>query len=247
MNAKQGNLKRDRSKLDYFELRKLYRMNCSEFSLEGGYIYWYGIIAHIQALRKCINKYPYDTNVFPVVKELAFNKFSIGISVHLQELLGLDPDGTLTARYRGFFNWLDDFRMWDLNEIPIYGINVPKEEVWYPRFVFETCKSESCWFAPEKDDETHVFMNEIGNAIIEVSKVFQSSCKMEMYYFPYDEATCTLNFIYQDIFGADYKWNSDILVVPSYLTLEFKQLKTDQWKVISTEANSSITTFKWYL
>ena len=49
-----------------------------------------------------------------------------------------------------WLEWQDEYRVWDLNEIPIPLISVPINEVWHPVFMLLDTPSDSIYMSPDE-------------------------------------------------------------------------------------------------
>ncbi|XP_059181179.1 5-hydroxytryptamine receptor 3A-like [Centropristis striata] len=86
--------------------------------------------------------------------------------------------------------WKDEFLSWDTSKsCGIQDILLPTKEVWTPDLTIEEMT--------EKDKampSPYVFITSGGRVIFRITMVVTSTCKMEVYKFPFDFQSCNLSF-----------------------------------------------------
>ncbi|XP_059181182.1 5-hydroxytryptamine receptor 3A-like [Centropristis striata] len=79
--------------------------------------------------------------------------------------------------------WQDEFLSWDTSKsCGIQDILLPTKEVWTPDLTIEEMTSP------------YVFVESIGDVTLRITMVVTSTCRMEVYKFPFDFQSCNLTF-----------------------------------------------------
>ncbi|CAJ0940362.1 unnamed protein product, partial [Ranitomeya imitator] len=133
-------------------------------------------------------------------------------------------------------SWFDEFLTWDPENFDnVTKISIPTQWVWKPDIVVTEQVDEV-----KSSDETFVYLDYTGRVYNNKPMLIKSSCKVNLYYFPFDHQNCCLTFsswthTIQDMdlsfwrhtndtrsFTSNYKKNGewDILeVIPSHVVL----------------------------
>ena len=203
-------------------------LNCSEWSLhqrdEKKPILSKG--AWHSRLQKCFDKNNYDTRQYPVTEDDVTPKFQINFTLHLLEISDLEADGSLIAVIRAVILWTDQFRSWDYEEIPLNETQVLAGDIWHPIFNLENCENDRCLMKP--DNDTHITIDNQGKAIMVFTKMLNSRCEMDIGYFPFDDAYCELQFIYERL---SYKEEQYVVINEADYEIENKDVNSDEWHV----------------
>lgn len=107
------------------------------------------------------------------------------------------------------------------------SVSISPKDTWTPDLVFENLMSDS--FMLLRHDEMKVGLQADGRAQWYTSKQLQTSCKVEIQYYPFDTQVCFINI------GKMHSPDSELWLVPGVKEmLELDPNSNDEWKVIGT-------------
>ncbi|XP_035665157.1 neuronal acetylcholine receptor subunit alpha-7-like [Branchiostoma floridae] len=120
--------------------------------------------------------------------------------------------------------WTDEDLQWnDTDFWNISTINIPSKEVWLPDTVLYNSVGSD-----HNQLMTNVAINSNGFMTWMAPRIFASSCKIDIYYFPFDEQECTLEFGSWTYGGYDV--NTTTEDAPPSLTYF---VYNDEWELIN--------------
>ncbi|XP_078581880.1 neuronal acetylcholine receptor subunit alpha-10-like [Branchiostoma floridae x Branchiostoma japonicum] len=120
--------------------------------------------------------------------------------------------------------WTDEDLQWnDTDFWNISNINIPSKEVWLPDTVLYNSVGSD-----HNQLMTNVAINSNGFMTWMAPRIFASSCKIDIYYFPFDEQECTLEFGSWTYGGYDV--NTTTEDAPPSLTYF---VYNDEWELIN--------------
>ncbi|XP_051930209.1 5-hydroxytryptamine receptor 3A-like [Hippocampus zosterae] len=114
----------------------------------------------------------------------------VNIAFVLIGILGVDEKGQiLTTFIIQMLSWKNEFIGWDPNECGSHWITVPRKVLWVPDIVInEFMERNSAQFTPY----TYVYHD---GTVFDLQPVrVVSSCRLDIYTFPFDVQNCTLTF-----------------------------------------------------
>ncbi|XP_077391126.1 uncharacterized protein LOC144027457 isoform X2 [Festucalex cinctus] len=114
----------------------------------------------------------------------------VNVAFILIGILGVDEKAQiLTTFIIQMLKWKNEFVRWDPNECGAYWIIVPRKELWVPDVVInEFMERNSAQYTPY----TYVYHDGFVFDLQPVRVV--SSCRLDIYMFPFDTQNCTLTF-----------------------------------------------------
>ncbi|XP_073511541.1 5-hydroxytryptamine receptor 3A-like [Phyllobates terribilis] len=162
---------------------------------------------------------------------------TVYIDIMIYTILGVDEKNQVMTTYIWYNqSWVDEFLTWDPEKFDnVTKISIPTQWVWIPDIVVTEQVD-----AVESADVAFVYLDYTGRIYNNKPMLIKSSCKVNLYYFPFDHQNCCLTFTswihtIQDMdlsfwrhandtksFTSLYKKNGewDILeVIPSYSVL----------------------------
>lgn len=87
--------------------------------------------------------------------------------------------------------WVDPALVWNANDFGISNTTVPANSIWTPRLYLTNSASSS--FAYSAND-TIAFVYNTGAVVASFYGKFETSCELDLLYFPFDSQTCDLLF-----------------------------------------------------
>ncbi|XP_069599201.1 5-hydroxytryptamine receptor 3A-like [Ranitomeya imitator] len=162
---------------------------------------------------------------------------TVHVDIMIYAILGVDEKNQIMTTYIWYNqSWFDEFLTWDPENFDnVTKISIPTQWVWKPDIVVTEQVDEV-----KSSDETFVYLDYTGRVYNNKPMLIKSSCKVNLYYFPFDHQNCCLTFsswthTIQDMdlsfwrhtndtrsFTSNYKKNGewDILeVIPSHVVL----------------------------
>lgn len=135
-----------------------------------------------------------DSEYNPVVLPAANNYTPVNVSFGLELVLLKDVNEAgqrLEAYYWIRQNWLDHFLQWDPADFEGQtSINLPADDVWLPSDIVLGNSVQK-----PTDRTTHrLIVNHTGAVQYLTYGIYQSSCNLDMRYFPFDKQQCDLIF-----------------------------------------------------
>lgn len=86
--------------------------------------------------------------------------------------------------------WFDPDLMWNPREYGIFATSVSTDEIWTPDVYLINSASEEVAYSA-KQSSAFVFG---GQVLANFGSEFQTSCNMDLLYFPHDTQTCSMRF-----------------------------------------------------
>ena len=175
------------------------------------------------ALQECIDAHPYDKRHFPIIKGSPKQGFEITYSVYLNELVKVNPGGALSLSVMATFSWVDQYRSWNYDEIPVDKIRIPSSEIWFPIFMLENCESDNCYLTP--DNNTYSRINKNGRVHYTIMKLLEVNCNLNLTLFPFDQEHCKMVILYMG--------SNDVIINPDDTSIRMFEVESDEWDVLS--------------
>ncbi|KAH3779369.1 hypothetical protein DPMN_157171 [Dreissena polymorpha] len=124
----------------------------------------------------------------------------INIAFGLFAIPKLDPViGLIQAVFSPICLWTDEIMTWDpANYSNIQNVNFKEEDIWHPSLLLATPLK----FGVTGGYGQRIQVNANGNAEWLPGEVWESSCRFNMKFWPFDKQTCVIEFIHAD-FKAD--------------------------------------------
>ena len=177
-------------------------------------------------LHDCMDAHNYNKRQVPLKIGIIDKPFQIFYSFQISEILDLDSGGQLTASIISKFRWEDEHRIWKLDEIPIDNIFIPSSEVWYPRFQLDNCESQDCYFTP--NNNTYMKINNQGVTRYSVMKILESSCDLNLIYFPFDQQLCNMSIRLTSM-------SIPVIIIPEQTIVRLHDIDSDEREVLSVK------------
>ena len=187
-------------------------------------------------LRACFAANPYDTTQLPYPQTAL--PLVLQFDWSLINLLSF-KDGVLDVLYQFLLYWNDPMRQWSLSDIPLYNIEIPVNEIWYPKFFTYANKQKYIDISPS-DLNAHLMFN--GYLYVWIVKEIESTCRLNLWNFPFDMQNCEISYL-----GARQFLNGmDVVLVKSPTTYRFKYFPNDEWEVINVKTIENNVTINQY-
>ncbi|XP_075696920.1 5-hydroxytryptamine receptor 3A-like [Rhinoderma darwinii] len=164
------------------------------------------------------------------------------IDLMIYAILGVDEKKQVLTTYIWYNqSWIDEFLTWDpLKFDNISKISIPTHWVWVPDImVIELVETG------EYIEESYVYLDYTGR--IYNNKPFQikSSCKFNIYYFPFDHQNCTLTFTSwthttQDINVSFWRQDNETKSFTS------KYANDGEWNIVSVVPSARVLDYENY-
>ncbi|KAL4235547.1 Neuronal acetylcholine receptor subunit alpha-7 [Mactra antiquata] len=133
----------------------------------------------------------YNKNIRPVVDQVT--KLTVKASFYLNSVIDFDEktENLKTAGYL-YLTWVDEYFKWDpagFNNTPF--LFIPQEEIWKPDI---TLKNSFKSFSGLGAKFLNVVVGSDGTVTWQPYQVLESTCAVEITYFPFDVQECELKF-----------------------------------------------------
>ncbi|XP_078661456.1 neuronal acetylcholine receptor subunit alpha-10-like [Branchiostoma floridae x Branchiostoma belcheri] len=165
----------------------------------------------------------YETGLRPVRHVTTQTTVQIGID--FRQIIDIDEKNQVMSSavwLRQY--WTDEALQWNSSDFwNISSINIPSKEVWLPDTVLYNSVGSD-----HNQLMTNVGINSAGYMTWMAPRIFASSCKIDIYYFPFDEQECTLEFGSWTYGGFDV--NTTTEDAPPSLTYF---VYNDEWELIN--------------
>ena len=134
----------------------------------------------------------YNSNVMPVKNRS--NPITIAVDLYLMSVDNIDEKRqTFTVRAFLEITWKDEYLHWRPEVYSgVQDINVEVKNIWIPDIALEATFDKPTDLG---QDGGRAKIDSDGNVIIWPYKVFTISCKIFIRKFPFDEQTCTFDFL----------------------------------------------------
>ncbi|KAM9299366.1 5-hydroxytryptamine receptor 3A [Gastrophryne carolinensis] len=121
-------------------------------------------------------------------------------------------------------SWIDEFLIWDpLKYDNLTRITVPTDWLWIPDIMIVE------YVNSEKDHKhSYVYIEDNGRVANDKPMQIESSCNMDIYYFPFDMQNCTLTFTS----WIHIKEEINVSFYGSNLSTTFQNQKIGEWNII---------------
>lgn len=133
-------------------------------------------------LRACFNANPYDTTQLPLPPGSAS---SIKISYDYSVIYIIQFEGNLIKLVGQLaMTWVDYYRLWDVNNLPVYTMHIPLGEIWYPQVQFlSTMTKRSIALVDPEDLALLVYLGTIQTQeVVYIKKhVVEGHCEVHYY------------------------------------------------------------------
>ena len=176
-------------------------------------------------LHACFNDNPYDTTQPPLPPGTTPQYIQLFYDYSLIYLVSFKENRILFIGQLGI-GWIDYYRMWDFTELPVVKIEIPLRDIWHPQFLFvSTIKRQSLKIFDPED------MAILWPDYVTVMRrhVLEGHCDMDLYRFPFDRQSCTVQFQLERYFFYYY----DVVIKRQNYTYKFENFQNDEWQVIS--------------
>ncbi|KAH3773460.1 hypothetical protein DPMN_174821 [Dreissena polymorpha] len=147
----------------------------------------------------------------------------VNIALTLFAVPDLDPVlGLIQATFSPMCFWTDEIMTWDpANYNNIQKVHFKEEEIWHPSLLLATPNK----FTVAGGFRQRIKIQANGNAEWAPGEVWESSCRFNMKFWPFDKQTCEIEFINLDFTAEEVQlhhllFNQDNFVPNSEWTLE---------------------------
>lgn len=124
--------------------------------------------------------------------------------------------------------------MWSMAEIPVNYLEMPVNELWYPRFELSSAESQKYKDIVSGNEIAHVFYN--GQIFITLYTILSVKCPLDLWNFPFDTQLCDLTFYLNRYFqGLN---GMDIVLSPTLEAYRFTSRPDDEWDVVQSSSEA---------
>ncbi len=167
---------------------------------------------------------------------------SLGMQLVLKQIINLDEQSQImTSSSNLFINWLDERLKWNLTNYSISHIPLPIFQIWYPSdlFILNTATNTN-GFIPVDNKNNYVYINHEGLIGINLGLIsLKTKCKINIYKFPFDEQTCSINIgswtLVNSIISIYYKeFVSDFNEKSNYFYNSIWSMSSQSFQIMNT-------------
>ncbi|XP_078681760.1 neuronal acetylcholine receptor subunit alpha-10-like [Branchiostoma floridae x Branchiostoma belcheri] len=165
----------------------------------------------------------YDPGLRPVTD--VTHQTTVEVGIDFRQVIEIDEKNqimTSVVWLRQY--WYDEALVWNSTDFwDISYVNIPSNEVWLPDTVLYNSVGND-----HNQLMTNVVINSAGYVTWMAPRVFRSSCNIDIYYFPFDDQKCLLEFGSWTYGGYDV--NTTTESVPPSLTYF---VHNDEWELLA--------------
>jgi hypothetical protein len=166
-------------------------------------------------------------------------------------ILEFDEAKGLFSWYGTFIiEWMDEFIKWNTNtNDDLFTLNLPANRVWIPKIIIKNSAKKRTFFSFDNDFDymtTIVNYTYNGSANLEIGGIIETTCEVNMLYYPADRQVCSLQ-IYVQSEGIRFVEKSGYTVFPSCIEW-FEQ--NSEWEMLNMTSiiyNSKFLQFDMYV
>ncbi len=167
---------------------------------------------------------------------------SLGMQLVLKQIINLDEQSQImTSSSNLFIYWLDERLKWNLTNYSISHIPLPIFQIWYPSdlFILNTATNTN-GFIPVDNKNNYVYINHEGLIGINLGLIsLKTKCKINIYKFPFDEQTCSINIgswtLVNSIISIYYKeFVSDFNEKSNYFYNSIWSMSSQSFQIMNT-------------
>ena len=122
--------------------------------------------------------------------------------------------------------WIDFYRIWDTNQIPLDKIQLPLNKIWYPQVILCSSVTKRSIKLLEPDDLVVLFPTIV---TLFRTNVIEGHCNVDYYRFPFDKQNCELEFeIDRYLFNQQ-----DVYLNRLNYTFQFENFINEEWSLVN--------------
>ena len=175
----------------------------------------------------------------------------VSIKPYIYAILKFDEAKGLFSWYGTFeIEWMDDFIKWNTSVThDLLTINLPANRVWIPKIIIKNSANKRTFFSFDNDFDymtTIVNYKYNGSADLEIGGIIETTCEVNMLYYPADRQVCSLQ-IYVQSEGIRFVEKSGYSVFPSSIEWFEQNSEWEIWNMTSIIYNSGFLQFDVYI
>ncbi|CAB3398113.1 unnamed protein product [Caenorhabditis bovis] len=173
-----------------------------------------------------LSKY-FEENTDGTQNESLFPRFNVDVALAMLKLVQVvEPEEKVTFLFDYIVTWSDRRLMWNPDEYDgINHIYIPRSKMWIPEIsiVDATDRDE---YTPEQQRIGWVSSN--GSAGYYISTITSVICNMNVFRFPLDEHTCSVNLLFYTYYPNEYQISIRMGVLPRPVP----ELGNGEWQML---------------
>ena len=135
--------------------------------------------------------------------------------------------------------------MWDLNDVPVYTIQIPLSEIWYPQVQFLSTMTKRSFTLIDPEDLVLLANQGTAQFAAVIKKnVVEGHCEVDYTNFPFDTQVCTIEFGILRYFFTGKSF--DLILSREPNTFQFETFNNEEWQVVSFASLPKNTSFHGY-
>ncbi|XP_040182596.1 5-hydroxytryptamine receptor 3A-like [Rana temporaria] len=116
---------------------------------------------------------------------------TVYIKIAIYAILGVDEKNQLLKSYIWYNqSWVDEFLQWDPTKFDnLTRFSIPTQSIWLPDIMIEEAVSSE-----DSPAVPYVYVNYHGRVMNNIPIHITTACTLDVYYFPFDVANCSMSF-----------------------------------------------------
>ena len=175
----------------------------------------------------------------------------VSVKPYLYAILKFDEAKGLFSWYGTFeIEWMDDFIKWNTSVTDdLLTLSLPANRVWIPKIFIKYSANKRTFLSFDNDFDymtTIVNYKYNGSADLEIGGIIETTCEVNMLYYPADRQVCSLQ-IYVQSEGLRFVEKSEYTVFPSSIEWFEQNSEWEIWNMTSTIYYDGIVHFDVYI
>ena len=174
-------------------------------------------------LHACFEDNPYDVTQLPL--PFGFQYLVLEYDFNVIYVIGFEGN-KISLMGQLVLIWIDFYRIWDKNQIPLDKIQLPLNEIWYPQVMFCSSVTKRSIKLLEPNDLVVLFPTLVS---LFSTNVIEGHCNVDYYRFPFDKQNCELEFeIDRYLF-----YQQDAYLNRLNYTFQFENFINEEWSLVN--------------